>query len=152
MATIHVQDVMTDKLTVASLHHKFSQVMEFFNVSSLRHLPVTDQDQIIGIISIRDVLHTLYTELAKGGTISMEHMDQAFKVRDIMTATPITVEPGTTVPEALQILINGGFHALPVVENNVFKGLVTYHDMLNVYYKEQNPPAHFSVGSPGFGI
>lgn len=152
MKDILVKSIMTENITVATLDHKFSQVMEYFERFSVRHLPVTDGNKIVGIISIIDVIKDLYKQLSTGKPVTMQEMDETFKIRDIMTPTPVTIEPDTTIEEAMTMLLKDGFHALPVAENGELKGMVTYHDLLNTYFKEKNPPAFYSPGAPGFGI
>lgn len=143
---------MTDQITVASLDHKFSQVMEFFERFGLRHLPVTDGGKLVGIISNRDVMKDLYLQLSKGAPVTLQQMDETFKVKDIMTPTPRTIAPDTDIEDAMSVLLTGGFHALPVAENGELKGIVTYHDLLRAYYKEKRPPVHYSSGAPGFAV
>ena len=47
-------------------------------------------------------------------------------VKDHMTADPVTITPETSVSKALDLMQKGGFHRLPVVdENGVLKGLIT---------------------------
>jgi len=152
MKKVLVKDIMTENLTVATLDHKFSQVMEYFKRFNVRHLPVTDGSKILGIISIMDVVKDLYTQLSSGKPVTMQQMDETFKINDIMTATPVTIKPDTTIEAAVTMLLKGGFHALPVAEDGELKGIVTYHDLLSTYFKENNPPAHYSSGAPGFGV
>jgi len=149
---ILVKTIMTDQITVAGLDHKFSQVMEFFEKSGVRHLPVTDGGKVIGIISARDVMKDLYQQLSKGEAVTLKQMDETFKVKDIMTPVPKTIPPDTEIEDAMAILMNAGFHALPVVENDELKGIVTYHDLLGAYFKEKRPPVHYTSGAPGFAV
>lgn len=152
MKKIRVGQVMTGQITVASTSHKFSQVMEFFDKFNMRHLPVTEGDKVVGILSMRDVMKGLYHELLNGAQIDMRQMDEKLKIADLMTPTPVTIHPEAEIEEALTMLHKGHFHALPVAEEGVIKGIITDYDMLNAYFHEKVPSVHYSVGSPGFGI
>lgn len=50
-------------------------------------------------------------------------------VRDWMTTNPKTVSPSTPVMDALQIIKEGGFRRLPVMQNGKLVGIVTRKDL-----------------------
>lgn len=151
---IRIEQIMTGNVIVANLNNKFSQIMDFFNQFNIQHLPVVENDQILGIISIKDALYHLYKKLEKGETLSKESLDADFDIRKLMTANPTTVTPGAAIDEALEILAEKRFQALPVAENNTIKGIVTNKDMVKAYYNERNPhePRFFNTSTPGFGV
>lgn len=51
------------------------------------------------------------------------------KVVDWMTTDVVTVEPGTTLPEATALMREKHIRRLPVVENGRLVGIVTYGDL-----------------------
>ena len=152
MEKILIKHIMTEKLTVATPDHTFSQLMNFLNLSDIHHLPVMEREQIIGIISLTDLMKTLHKRLNSGASMVMSDLDNELKVRDIMTAAPVTISPDAEIEDAVGLLISNHFHALPVVQDDKLLGIVTDYDLLQAYYKEKRPPAHFSISSPGFGI
>lgn len=56
-------DVMTRKVVTCSLSDTVSMLMERMTAGKFRHLPVTDNDDLVGIISIGDVVKYRLTEL-----------------------------------------------------------------------------------------
>ncbi len=56
-------DVMTRKVMTCSLTDTVSMLMERMTAGKFRHLPVTDNDDLVGIISIGDVVKYRLTEL-----------------------------------------------------------------------------------------
>lgn len=152
MKEITVNEIMIRKITVAGKQHKFSQILEFFNLFNIRHLPVTENDELLGIISIRDILKLMHEKLASGESLSLLQLDAKYNAENIMTSNPVTVSAETPLEEALSLLSSGGFHALPVVEGNKIKGIVTEHDLLVAYNKEKHPPQFYESDSPGYGI
>lgn len=152
MRKIQVKDLMTEKITVAGTHHKFSQILDFFNLFNIRHLPVTENDKVIGIISIRDMVKTMAECLQNNASVSLSTLDAKYNAGNLMTPSPISVSPETSMEEALSLLSEGGFHALPVTELDVIKGIITEHDLLMAYNKEKQPPKHYEINQSGFGI
>ena len=51
-------------------------------------------------------------------------------VVDIMTKDVISVNPETSLIEAVNILLKGGFNGLPVVINGMIVGIITEYDMV----------------------
>lgn len=135
---MRIEQVMTDKVTVANLHNKFSQVMDFFQLFKIHHLPVMDGDAIIGIISVHDVLHFMHERLLKGDSITTAQLDSDFSIANIMTPNPVTISPDATLLEALELFDEGKFRALPVAEDGKIRGIITYKDLVRVYSWEKH--------------
>lgn len=85
-------------------------------------VPVQDEgSDIAGIFSERDVLYCLRTKGAEALTL---------KVREVMTALPITVTPQTEVIEALGLMTRRRIRHLPVIENGRMVAFVSIGDLV----------------------
>ncbi len=51
-----VKDIMTDKVMTVSLNHKVDECLELMTNKHLRHLPVVEEGQLVGLISIGDLV------------------------------------------------------------------------------------------------
>jgi CBS domain-containing protein len=81
---------------------------------------VLDYGRLIGILSERDILR------AVAGRV---HSSEA-RVREWMTADPVTASPSTSPEEAARIMIDQGFRHLPVVEGDQAVGIVSIRDVV----------------------
>lgn len=135
---MRVEQVMTAKVTVANLHNKFWQVMEFFQLFKIHHLPVIDGESIIGIISVHDVLHFMHERLLNGDSLTLAQLDADFSIGKIMTPNPVTISPEATLLEALELFDEGKFRALQVAEDGQLRGIITYKDLVRVYSWEKH--------------
>ena len=85
-------------------------------------LPVRDGGpHVIGIFSERDVLYCLQTRGAEMLTL---------KVREVMTAPAITIDPSTRVDEALALMTRRRIRHLPVEADGVVIGFVSIGDLV----------------------
>ena len=84
-------------------------------------LPVHAGETLVGIFSERDVLYCL----AKAGA---EALDKT--VGEVMTATPITVEPATPVLEALALMTRRRIRHLPVMEGGRTVAFISIGDLV----------------------
>ena len=61
--TTQVQDVMTPRLICTEAHATIEECMAIMTQEHIRHLPVVDQGQVVGMISIGDLVKRLSREL-----------------------------------------------------------------------------------------
>ena len=63
LPTIPISELMTKAVTVCSPEDSVTDVMKLMTMRRIRHVPVKDGDQLVGIISIGDVLKHRLGEL-----------------------------------------------------------------------------------------
>jgi CBS domain-containing protein len=126
MATL--RDLMKDR-AIYSIN-KGQTVLEaarFMKEHSIGALPVMNDDQLVGIISERDIMNRVVAGARTPGTTTVE---------EIMTSNPRSVSADETVEECLFIMREFGFRHLPIVEGKELKGLVSLRDILMRYASE----------------
>ena len=84
-------------------------------------LMVMSDEKLVGIFSERDY--------ARKG-ILQGHNSQKTKVREIMTSPVVSVTPQHTVDECMNLLTDGHFRHLPVIEDDRVVGIVSIGDMV----------------------
>ena len=57
-----VSEVMTKEVSVVTPAHTDVECMVIMDKKKIRHLPVTENDQVIGVLSIRDLLKEFIAE------------------------------------------------------------------------------------------
>jgi CBS domain-containing protein len=80
---------------------------------------VSDFGRMIGILSERDIMRAVADRI---------HSSEA-RVREWMTADPITATPDTTIEEAGRTMLEHGFRHLPVVDGDRAVGIVSIRDI-----------------------
>ena len=109
-----VADVMsTDPLLVAP-EDTLGEVAEKMRAGDRGSALVADYGRLIGILTSRDLLR------AFAGRV---HPSEA-RVREWMTAEPVTVSAATPIEAAVTLMTEYGFHHLPVVEDERPTGMV----------------------------
>jgi len=59
---IKVHQIMTSKVLYVEASQSVEECMALMNEKSIRHLPVYENGALLGLISVRDVLHTVILE------------------------------------------------------------------------------------------
>ena len=127
IATIMTKDLITvnhsDDLTTAEI---------LFKRHNIRHIPVVDGKEIIGMLSYTDLLRISYADAVYEYETEVDTMVyNMFTIEQVMAKTLVKVSPQTTIKEVAELLSEKEFHALPVVDNNELVGIVTTTDLIN---------------------
>ena len=150
---IKAKEIMTKKVIVGNTSNKPSQLIEFMNTSKIQHLPITENDQLVGIVSINDLFKLISKESESSSNVSYSTLDEKYKVGDFMTKNVKSVGEEATLEEILDILSMGNFQALPVTENGEIRGIISNRDIVRIYDWEKNHrEGHYSSSGAGFGI
>ena len=83
---------------------------------------VTRQDKLIGIFTERDVV---FRVIAQGRDA------QNTPLVDVMTPSPMTIDPGKSFGLALALMQKNGFRHMPVTENGIPVGVVSARNALD---------------------
>jgi CBS domain-containing protein len=136
-----VHEVMsTGLVTVRKTDTVRSAVMKMMN----RHcgtIPVVDGDnQLVGMITLRDVLLPLYPNYGdyihdNVHSRNFVEMEEGYaevlgeKVEEIMSSNPLTVAPGDPILEAASYMGLKNFRRIPVVDKGRLVGMVSIGDI-----------------------
>ena len=98
-----------------------SQAVSTLASKRIGALPVLRDGQVVGIVSERDVIY----RLADHGAACLD-----LPVEQIMTSPAITVEPATTVDEALGMMTRRRFRHFPVVADGQLVAFISIGDLV----------------------
>jgi CBS domain-containing protein len=118
-AVTGIGDLMTrDVLTVAP-EDTLGEAAAKMTERGVGAVVVSDFGRMIGILSERDIMRAVADRI---------HSSEA-RVREWMTADPITATPDTTIEEAGRTMLEHGFRHLPVVDGDRAVGIVSLRDL-----------------------
>jgi len=101
--------------------------------AKLRHIPIVDGTMLVGMVTDRDLKRAMPSVLSGTDRAEYERVMSTTKVGQIMTRSPLTIEPETPLIDALRIVCEKRFGALPVVENGALVGILTQTDLLRAF-------------------
>ena len=118
MATLG--ELMTREVLEVAPEDTLGQAAEAMVERGVGSAVVSDFGRLIGILTERDLLRAV-----AGRTHSSEA-----RVREWMTADPVTATVGTDLGEAARTMLDQGFRHLPVVDDDRAIGIVSIRDVV----------------------
>ncbi|MEP9409974.1 MAG: CBS domain-containing protein [Candidatus Brocadia sp.] len=131
-----VRDIMKTQLVTLNADSKLGFANDIMYLGRIRHLPVVKGENIVGILTQRDLYRASLTSILTNWKENKEFLD-SIRVSEVMTKNVITISPDATVEEAAQIMIDKKVGGLPVVKDkNKLIGLITETDVLQYFVDE----------------
>lgn len=111
----------TNEIIACDVATLVSEVVGTLATQRIGALPVLRDGKVVGIVSERDVIY----RLADHGRACLD-----LPVEKIMTSPAITVEPATTIDDALSMMTRRRFRHFPVVENGALIAFISIGDLV----------------------
>jgi acetoin utilization protein AcuB len=99
----------------------------------IRHLPVVEGDEVVGMLSDRDLKSALVRTRGQQSSRGAFLIPPGITVGDLMSHEPMLISPMTDVEEAARLMYRHKIGALPVVEGGRLVGIVTETDILGIF-------------------
>lgn len=140
------KDIMSKAVITVSPDTDVVKAARLLLDNHINGVPVVDPSgRVLGILCQSDLvaqqkkisLPSLFTlldgfiSLTSPKTLEKEFKKiSAIKVSEAMTTNPVTVSPNTALEEIATLMVNRGFHTIPVVENDTLVGVIGKEDVL----------------------
>lgn len=128
-----VRRFMTNDVFTLSPEQACHEVLAEFRRRKIRRAPVMDNDQLVGIVSERDLLHILPGTYAQASCQAGEDT-MALPVRHIMRTKVVTLGPNDHLAKAASLMLKNRIGGIPVVQDGKLKGIITESDVFKALY------------------
>ncbi len=126
-----VRDIMSAEVTTLGRNDTLLLAKDIMNLGRIRHFPVVEDDELVGVVSQRDLYRASLGTVMQYGEKAQRAFLESVVVKEIM-ADPISIRPDATVGDAARLMMEHKIGCLPVLENDRLVGIVTETDMLQV--------------------
>ncbi|MCC7535459.1 MAG: CBS domain-containing protein [Deltaproteobacteria bacterium] len=125
-------DVMTRHPVVASSEASVGEVLEILRTMEFRHLPIVDGNELVGIVSDRDLRGLALTLAVDEDALTHLKARLAAPIADLMSTDVVSVAPEDEIGEVIDLMIEHRVGAIPVVDESSgdLVGIVSYIDVL----------------------
>ena len=118
----------TDLVTIAPTEN-LAKARELMQESRIHHLPVVEDDQLVGLVTLTNVLAATDSFLREDD--SRIHAREII-IRDIMVTDVATVDEHASLRQAALFLEKHRIGCLPVVTDGMLQGIITETDFVAV--------------------
>ena len=118
-AVANIGDLMTEDVLTVAPEDTLGEAAAKMTERGIGAVIVSDFGRMIGILSERDIMRAVADRI---------HSSEA-RVREWMTANPITATAETSTEEAARTMLEHGFRHLPVVDGDRAVGIVSLRDL-----------------------
>lgn len=127
-----VDSLLTRRPRTVGLDDTLADVRRLMAAEGIHHAVVVDEGIAVGIVSDRDVLAAL-SPVADNDRVARpsDVATLGKRVHQLMSRRIVSVEPSTRVADAVALMLEHGFHSLPVLDaRRVCVGIVTSVDAM----------------------
>lgn len=117
--TQQLRDIMTTGVSVCSPEDNVYEAAVKMKNEDCGAIPICKDDQLLGMITDRDIVIRCIAEKRPGST----------KITDVMSERLITGTPDMSIDQAAKLMAEKQIRRLPIVENNRLVGIVSLGDL-----------------------
>ncbi|MBU2884416.1 CBS domain-containing protein [Gilvimarinus agarilyticus] len=126
-----VTEFMSSKVVVVEMDDTLKTVQHLFDKTTFHHLLVVDKQQLVGVISDRDLLRALSPNIGTAAETTKDLASLNKKAHQIMTRNPATLTPDAGLPEAVQVFNEQSVSCIPIIDDERHvKGIVSWRDIM----------------------
>jgi len=132
-----VSHIMTNNIKTVNHTNSLHDVKNLIDNENIHHVPVVSGNDIVGMLSKTDLQKISFINTVDGDSMTTAMYD-ALTIEQVMTKNIVTVQKSDTIHDVAVILSKNEFHALPVMDNDKFAGIVTTTDLINYLIDQFN--------------
>ncbi|VAX08174.1 hypothetical protein MNBD_GAMMA25-454 [hydrothermal vent metagenome] len=141
-----VKEIMNTNVKVASLTTPVRDIAVTMCFNKISGVPiVNDENEIVGIVSEKDVLNSMYPkvdEYMQVGSYDFEQLENEYtdilnlRVKDIIKPGLFTVTPDDPILKAVSIMCLKKIRRIPVTEGTKLVGIVSIGDVHKAIFQK----------------
>ncbi len=131
---LKAEQVMTKPVTFVYPHTPVIEAWKMFDSDGFRHLPVlSEQKVLVGILSDRDLMRC---RCEHGVCLHCSEDKANLLVGSLMSEQVLTAQLETDARSIARLFVESRIGAVPIVENQQLKGIVTRSDLLRAVMRD----------------
>jgi acetoin utilization protein AcuB len=140
-----VDEIMKREVITVNPEDSLATALLIIKKHRIRHLPVVENNILVGIVSDRDLRDVCPSRLVNE---DQDDLLQNTKIKDIMNSNVITAHPLDFVEDAASVFYEFRIGCLPVIQKGKLVGIVTESDVLHTLVElmgVNQPSSHIEV-------
>jgi CBS domain-containing protein len=127
---MQISDVMTRHVITAPPGMSLALAQRLMDDHRIRHLPVVQEEQLVGLVSDRDIRQALPSPTTTLTQAEFTYKMGTLAIATCMTRAVVTVPPEADLVQGMRQLLAGPYGCVPVLTAGHLVGIVTAIDVL----------------------
>jgi CBS domain-containing protein len=127
---MQISDVMTHSVIAAPPGMSLALAQRLMDDHRIRHLPVVQEGQLVGLVSDRDLRQALPSPTTTLTQAEFTYKMGTLAIATCMTRAVVTVPPEADLVQGMRQLLAGPYGCVPVLTGGQLVGIVTAIDLL----------------------
>jgi acetoin utilization protein AcuB len=127
---MQISDVMTRNVITAPPGMSLALAQRLMDDHRIRHLPVVQEGQLVGLVSDRDIRQALPSPTTTLTQAEFTYKMGTLAIATCMTREVVTVPPEVDMVQGMRQLLAGPYGCVPVLTGGQLVGIVTAIDLL----------------------
>jgi len=136
---MRVRDMMTKDVITAPAEMPVLEARQLMVQKRIRHLLVTEDGKLVGIITDRDIRLNLPSPATSLSVWEVNYLLARLTVGAVMSGGVISIGPERDVKDAARIMLDHKIGALPVVDSGGIVGILTETDIVRAFAAAAEP-------------
>ncbi len=129
---ITVRDLMSDQLFILTPTDTVHKARELMLKNRIRHIPIVEDDEFVGLVTKHDVLAVSVSTLAEIDNDTRDELESAIPLGEIMMTDITIAYAESSLLEAAQFMLDQKHGCLPVLHDNQLIGILTEADFVKL--------------------
>jgi len=131
--SMEASEIMERKVLSLGIGSSLMDAAGIMHEHNIRHLPVVERNEVVGILSERD-LRGFLEELYESSQETAEGIRRNnISIRDVMQVKPLAVDPSADIVDVIDLMLENKVGAIVVADElGQLRGIISYEDILKV--------------------
>ncbi len=126
-----VDELMSKRIVTVHMDDTLNVVKEIFDNSRFHHLLVVESEELVGVITDRDLLKAISPNLGTAAETTRDTETLSKKVHQIMQRKPKTLRVKAKIYHAIEIFNNYNVSCIPVIDDQHKPvGIISWRDIM----------------------
>lgn len=142
LENVKIREWMNTPVVTVSPTTPISSAHQIMKRNGIRRLPVVENDQLVGIVTIGDIREASPSDATTLSIWELNYLWAQLTVEKVMTRQVITVKPDDALVSAAELMLEHKVSGLPVVnDEKKLVGILTESDVFRMLIKSSKEEA-----------
>jgi len=129
-----IEKAMSNNVVTIAPSSALVEAVRVMKENKIKHLPVVDSSgSVVGVVTDRDLKEASASDATTLEVHELLYLLNKVKIESIMSKSVVSIQQGSPLKQAAQIMVDKGIGCLPILDGNKLSGIITRSDILRFF-------------------